>query len=196
MSNGIRSLLPVVVSLSGMIADVALSFHFQEPFGVLARTFYPGYPLQWSKILIPTLAEFILGYASQGRSGMYLLVNSLYAHYVGLPPVVYVLAIPAHVCGGYVSTRWGHRLGFSSTGFGLQERIPSLPVPAAIHYSIHKPNPFADVRFGFFLASLLFIAIASASMLMLPEVVTGWVTHFTAYAGMLTFTAYHVGFRL
>ena len=140
-----------------------------------------------------TLAEFILGYVLQGRGGMYLLIGGLYLHLAGVPSVVFVLGASAHICGGYVSTRWGHQLGFLSTGFGLQERIPFLPVPTAI---LHKPNPLADVPFGFFLASLLFIAIASASMLMLPEVVTGWVTHFTAYAGMLTFTAYHVGFRL
>ena len=86
-------------------------------------------------------------------------------------------------CGGYVSTRWGHQLGFLSTGVGLQERIPFLPVPTAI---LHKPNPLADVPFGFFLASLLFIAIVSAATAMLPEVVAGWVTQFTLY-GMLSY---------
>ena len=93
-------------------------------------------------------------------------------------------------CGGYVSTRWGHQLGFLSTGVGLQERLPSLPVPTAI---LHKPNPLDDVTFGFFLASLLSVAIISAAMAMLPEVAVGWVTLFAFYAVVLYFMAHYVG---
>ena len=178
MSNGIRSLLPVVVSLSGMIADVALSFHFQEPFGALLRTFYTGYPLQWSKICMSTWAEFTLGYVLQGRDGMYLLIGGLYLHLAGVPAIVYVLGISAHVCGGYVSSCWSANLCLASTSSALQERLPLLPVPTAI---LHKPNLLSNARFGV-AGILLCLAIVSGAAFMLPAFVAGWVAQFSLYA--------------
>ena len=170
------------------------SFYLQEPYGALCRTVYTdARGLQWSKLLMSTLAELSQGYVLQGRSGMYPLIGGLYLHLAGVPAIVYVLGISAHVCGGYVSARWGSLCGFLSMGSALQERLPLLPVPTAI---FHKSHPLADARFVMLLASLLCVALMSAAMLMLPEVAAGWVAHFTGYAGLLSFTAYYVGFRV
>ena len=129
-----------------------------------------------------TLAECTLGYVLQDRHGLYAPIGGLYLHLAGVPAIVYVLGISAHVCGSYVSARWGSQCAFLSMGSGLQERLPLLPVPTAI---LHKPNLLSNARFGV-AGILLCLAIVSGAGFMLPAFVAGWLAQISFYAFLLT----------
>ena len=181
MSKGIRSLGTVVPLLCFIAADILISFYLQEPYGVLGRAIFFDDPLQWSRVCMSTLMEFAMGNFLQDRHGLYAPIGGLYLHLAGVPAIVYVLGISAHVCGSYISTGWLANPWLPSTSSGLQERLPLLPVPTAI---LHKPNLLSNARFGV-AGILLCLAIVSGAAFMLPAFVAGWVAQFSLYAFLL-----------